>query len=423
MRAFNPVSVIEKKRDGCILGDAEIVDFISGYSTGQIPDYQMAALAMAIVLQGMNGQETTALTRAMLESGDRLLFPDDERPIVDKHSTGGIGDKASMIVAPLLACFGCRVPMLSGRALGKTGGTLDKLESIPGFRTRLDDTEIIKIVQKVGAVICGATERIVPADAKLYALRDVTGTVGSIALITASILSKKLATGPQALLFDVKCGKGAIMEKLTDARALARSLVNTSQCMGTPARAVITDMNQPLGHTVGNAVEIEEVIRAMRTGDPPDLVDLCVTLAGELLALVGRAQPEHELRAALTDGRALARFEAMVAAQGGNLRAVPKPAWTRVYAAIDGYISTIDGGAIGRLLTDMGAGRARQGESIDHEAGIRVDVKIGDVVAKGDIIAAVNHKAANRYVDRLQDFIGISPQSTPPLPLVLEVVT
>src|SRR4051812_43079517 len=289
-----PALIIARKRDGAALGSAEISSFIAGYSRGEIPDYQMAALAMAIYLRGMTTEETAALTDAMLASGQRMQWNSGGKPKVDKHSTGGIGDKTSLILAPLLACCGLAVPMISGRGLGATGGTLDKLEAIPGFRTDLSLEGIQEITERVGCVITGATAEIAPADKKLYALRDVTATVPSIPLITASIMSKKLAESLDALVLDVKFGTGAFMKSLESARILARSLVDTGKRMGVKTSALLTDMNQPLGRMAGNLVEVHESIATLEGRGPPDLWDCTRELAAELLLLTGQARGREE---------------------------------------------------------------------------------------------------------------------------------
>ncbi|RIK84242.1 MAG: thymidine phosphorylase [Planctomycetota bacterium] len=285
---MNPVWIIQKKRDRGELTAAEIGEFIAGYVRGDVPDYQMSALAMAIYLNGMTTDETAALTDSMLNSGARFEWPDDGRLRADKHSTGGIGDKTSLLLAPMLACCGLQVPMISGRGLGATGGTLDKLEAIPGFRTDLSMEEVRDVVRRVGCVITGATADLVPADRKLYALRDVTATVPSIPLITASIMSKKLAEGLDALVLDVKFGSGAFMKTLDQARRLAESLVSTGKRMGVATTALLTDMNQPLGRMAGNAVEVNESVAALEGRGPADLMEVTLALGAQVLAFAGR---------------------------------------------------------------------------------------------------------------------------------------
>ncbi len=293
---FNPANVIAKKRDGVALTRDEIAEFVSGFTNGSIPDYQMSALAMAIYLRGMSEEETAALTEQMLASGVQLKWLAGSS-VVDKHSTGGVGDKVSLLLAPLLACCGLRVPMISGRGLGPTGGTLDKLESIPGFRTDLNLDEIREITNRVGCVIAGASAEIAPADRKLYALRDVTATVASIPLITASIMSKKLAEGLDALVLDVKVGSGAFMKTFRQARELARSLVETGRRMGVSTTALITDMSQPLGRMAGNAVEVDETVTALLGQGPADLIALTNSLGAELLVAAGLEDARRRHRA------------------------------------------------------------------------------------------------------------------------------
>jgi pyrimidine-nucleoside phosphorylase len=325
---MNPVWIIQKKRDREQLSDAEIAAFIDGYARGAIPDYQMSALAMAIYLNGMTADETASLTDHMLASGARFEWPDDGVPRVDKHSTGGIGDKTSLLLAPMLACCGLEVPMISGRGLGATGGTLDKLEAIPGFRTNLTMDEVRSVVAKTGCVITGATADLVPADRKLYALRDVTATVPSIPLITASIMSKKLAEGLDALVLDVKFGTGAFMKTESDARALAQSLVATGKRMGVATTALLTDMNQPLGRMAGNAVEVNESIAALQGNGPADLMECTLALGADVLVsakhTANGAEAIQKLQQTIDSGEAMEQFAEMVAAQDGDLNA-PRP--------------------------------------------------------------------------------------------------
>jgi pyrimidine-nucleoside phosphorylase len=426
---MNPAVLIAKKRDGHALARDEIWFLVHGFTRGSIPEYQMAALAMAVFLRGMTDDETAALTDAMLQSGRWLVWPRRERPIVDKHSSGGIGDKTSLILAPLLACCGLAVPMISGRGLGATGGTLDKLESIPGFRADLSLAEIQATVERVGCVITGASQEIAPADRKLYALRDVTATVPSIPLITASIMSKKLAESLDALVLDVKFGSGAFMKTLADARRLARSLVETGRRMGVRTTALVTDMNQPLGRMAGNLVEVHEAIACLR-GDyldgtgPADLWELTRALAVELVGPDRRAGPDAGLgigvgegearqgeapaeprnategvpysatRAVLDDhlrsGRALDKFREMVAAQGGDLdRLPPLPAGAEVTAARRGYVAAIDAEGLGLAIIELGGGRKVMTDKIDHGVGIEMLVRLGDRVEAGQPMVRV----------------------------------
>src|SRR5262245_46088360 len=344
---MNVVHLISKKRDGGELTAEEIGALITGYVRGDVPDYQMSSWAMAVFIRGMTVAETAALTEHMLHSGVTFEWPEGESPKVDKHSTGGIGDKVSLPLAPLLACCDLQVPMISGRGLGATGGTLDKLEAIPGFRTNLSTAEFQQVCREVGCVISGATADLVPADRKLYALRDVTGTVPSIPLITASIMSKKLAEGLDALVLDVKHGSGAFMKTLDDARALARSMVDTGRRMGVPTTALVTDMNQPLGRMAGNANEVNESIAALKGEGPADLMEVTLELGAELLVLAKRekttAAARHRLEKAISSGAGLEKFREMVAAQGGNLDA-PRPMAPALDVAspMDGYVIAVD---------------------------------------------------------------------------------
>lgn len=390
-----PAWSIAKKRDGLPLTREEIHALVNGYARGEVPDYQMAALAMAILLRGMTTEETAALTEAMLASGQRLPRPAGTTcPWVDKHSTGGVGDKVSLVLAPLVACCGLAVPMLSGRGLGPTGGTLDKLEAIPGFRTDLSAGEIVTLVERVGCVITGTTDEIAPADRKLYALRDVTATVPSIPLITASILSKKLAESLDALVLDVKCGSGAFMQTLDQAQALARSLVETGTRLGLPTSALITDMNQPLGRMAGNAVEVTEALETLAGGGPPDLWDCTRALAAELLRMTGRAESHaaacQQLDRQRASGRPLEKFHEMVAAQGGRLRELPRPAPAQVWTLPhSGYLAAIDTQQLGLALIELGAGRKVLGDRIDPTVGLEMMVRLGDRVQAGQPILRV----------------------------------
>jgi pyrimidine-nucleoside phosphorylase len=394
---MNAADIIARKRDGAALDDAEIRWFIGGFTRGTIPDYQMAALAMAIFLRDMSADETATLTDAMLGSGQILAWPGGP-PRVDKHSTGGIGDKVSLILAPLLACCGVCVPMISGRGLGPTGGTLDKLESIPGFRCDLSLSEIQDIVERVGCVISGATDQIAPADRRLYALRDVTGTVPSIPLITASIMSKKLAEGLDALVLDVKYGSGAFMKTRERAAALAESLERTGRRMGVASAALLTPMDQPLGRTVGNALEVDEALSALSGEGPDDLLQVTLDLGSRALTLVGVADDDGAARRllaeALRSGRARERFCDMVRAQGGDPDA-PRPAYAAQPFAADrgGQLSQIDAEQIGYALIELNGGRRVQGDSIDFAVGFLMQVRLGDTVQAGQTLLNIHAPA------------------------------
>ncbi|TWU49820.1 thymidine phosphorylase [Rubripirellula reticaptiva] len=422
-------TLLSKKRDGYPLSDEEIRFLIEGFCSGEVADYQMSSLAMAICLRGMTPRETATLTRAMLESGDRLPRPterDDSRPRVDKHSTGGLGDKVSLILAPLLAVCDVDVPMVSGRGLGLTGGTLDKLESIEGFTVDQTPEASAKILNQVGAFIVGASERIAPADRRLYALRDVTGTVESIPLITASILSKKLAANLDALVMDVKTGSGAFMKTPADAAALAKSLVSVGQQAGLPTIALMTDMDQPLGQTIGNAIEVNESVDVLR-GQAGEVRDLTIELCAELLVQVQVCETielaRSKLVAAIDNGAAFEKFEQLVAAQGGRLRyPLPIADATPILAKQAGFIASLDCNVIGQSVVALGGGRRKTGDAIDHRVGIRVHHRIGDRVELGDPIATLHCHAgqASDYAGILANSVQISHDPVAKRPLILE---
>ncbi len=386
--------IIARKRDGHELRDEEIAFFIRGVTDGTIPDYQIAALLMAIYLRGMTDRETVALTREMMHSGEVLDLSDIPGPKVDKHSTGGVGDKISLPLAPLVASLGVVVPMISGRALGHTGGTLDKLESIPGYRTDLSVSEFKEALRTVGVAIIGQTGELAPADRRLYALRDATATVSSIPLITSSILSKKLAEGIDGLVLDVKTGSGAFMRRYEDARSLARSMVAITQGVGKKVVALITNMDQPLGWAVGNALEVVEAVEILQSRGPEDTTELTKTLAVEMLLLAGRARTPEDARQqvdqALASGRAYAKWQEMVRHQGGDPEAVLQPEFIRtrfqepVAAPESGYLAAYDTYALGMAATVLGAGRLTKEDRIDPAVGLRVFKKVGDRVEQGE---------------------------------------
>ena len=394
-----PQWTIEKKRDGQTLAPEEIRAFILAYAAGRIPDYQMAALAMAVFFQGLSAAETAALTQAMLESGESLDLASLDRPRIDKHSTGGVGDKVSLILAPLAAGFGVAVPMIAGRGLGLTGGTIDKLESIPGYRADLPLDAFREIVSACGCSIISQTPRLCPADRKLYALRDVTGTVPSIPLITASIMSKKLAESLNGLVLDVKCGAGAFMQTRERGEALAASLMAVGRTLGLPVSALLTRMEEPLGRAVGNRPEIAEVVRTLRGQGPGDLLSVTLALTARMLRLAGRVRTDAEampqLQAALQDGSAEARFREMVRRHGGDPAFLDDPdamtaragAVREVRAPVDGYVARVDAGAIGRASLLLGAGRAATDDSVDPDAGLASLPKIGEPVRRGQCLA------------------------------------
>jgi thymidine phosphorylase len=377
------VDVIAAKRDGHRLTDAQIDWVVAAYTRGEAAEEQMAALAMAILLNGMDDAETARWTLAMIESGERLALPDVGRPLVDKHSTGGVGDKLTLPLAPLVAACGAAVPQLSGRGLGHTGGTLDKLEAIPGWRAELSTDEIAAQLAEVGAVVCATTPSLAPADRKLYALRDVTGTVASIPLIASSIMSKKIAEGTGGLVLDVKVGSGAFMRTRAVAEELARRMVAIGAAHGLPTRALLTDMSVPLGRAVGNALEVAESVEVLRGGGPPDVVELTLALARTMLGLAGIDTDPAEV---LASGRAYEVWERMIAAQGGDPGA-PLPAATHVEtvdAPASGVLTRIDALAVGIAAWRLGAGRARKEHPVQAAAGVRLLVGIGDEVRAGE---------------------------------------
>jgi len=426
---MNAALIIEKKRDGGELNSDEIGLLIEGYVKGDIPDYQMAAWAMAVFIRGMTVSETAALTEHMLYSGVTLSWPEDGPPKVDKHSTGGIGDKVSLVLAPLMACCDLHVPMISGRGLGATGGTLDKLESIPGFRTDLSVAEMQQVAEKVGCVITGATPDLVPADQRLYGLRDVTATVPSIPLITASIMSKKLAQGLHALVLDVKYGSGAFMKSLDDARALAESLVATGQRMGVETTALVTDMNQPLGRMVGNAVEVNESVAALRDEGPPDLREITVALGGELITLA-KVEPTFEsgkrrISDLLSSGQGLAKFQEMVAAQGGDLDAQRHVSPAHVIESpVAGYVHSMQAEQLGHAIIELGGGRKKMGDTLDHSTGLEILVQIGEKIEVGQPIARLfaSNRAASTATASVLSAIEIGHAPVEPHPLLIEYV-
>jgi thymidine phosphorylase len=380
----NAVDVILTKRDGGVLDDAQIDWVVDAYTRGAVAEEQMAALAMAILLRGMTPGEIARWTAAMIASGERLDLSTVDRPTVDKHSTGGVGDKITLPLTPLVAACGGAVPQLSGRGLGHTGGTLDKLESIPGFRTRLSNAEFLRQLREVGAAICAAGEGLAPADRKLYALRDVTGTVESIPLIASSIMSKKIAEGTASLVLDVKVGSGAFMKDADRARELARTMVDLGAAHGVRTVALLTEMSTPLGRAVGNAVEVTESVEVLAGGGPPDVVELTLALAREMLVAAGRPAADPEW--ALQSGKAMDSWRALVTAQGGDPDApLPGAAETEIVTATeDGYVATVDAYRIGVAAWRLGAGRARKEDPVSAGAGVLLRRRPGDRVAVGD---------------------------------------
>ena len=424
-------ALIERKRDGAALAPEEWRSLIGAYVAGDVPDYQMAALLMAVFFRGLEPGETEALTEAMLASGDRLDFAGIGRPVVDKHSTGGVGDKTSLLLAPMLAACGCAVPMMSGRGLGHTGGTLDKLEAIPGFRIDLSLEAARAQVRRLGCALIGQTPEIAPADKRLYALRDVTATVESIPLIAASIMSKKLAEGLDALVLDVKTGSGAFMPQLDDGIALARTMIGLGEARGCRTVALITAMDRPLGRACGNAIEVEEAIEGLRGGGPADLMEVTMALGTEMLLVGGLAREPDAARAMLDrvveSGAALDRFARIIEAQGGNPRVVDDPAVlpqapvSRVWEAPrDGVVESVEPRPIGRALTALGGGRMAVSDDIDPAVGFLITARPGERVSRGDPLATIYARSepdAARAAAALGAAIRIGERAAP-LPLV-----
>lgn len=423
-----PQEIIRAKRDGRRLDPAEIAAFVAGITSGAISEGQVAALAMAVFLNGMNRDEAVALTLAMRDSGDVLDWSDLPGPVTDKHSTGGVGDKTTLPLAPLVAACGVAVPQLSGRGLGHSGGTLDKLESVPGWRAALSNEEMTAVLRDVGAVVCAAGEGLAPADRKLYALRDVTGTIESVPLIASSIMSKKIAEGTGALVLDVKAGSGAFMKDLASARELASTMVGLGTEHGVRTTALITDMSVPLGLTAGNALEVRESVEVLAGGGPADVVELTLALAREMLAAAGvdGKDPADALR----DGSAMDRWRRMIAAQGGDPDA-PLPAARErhvVTASSDGVLTALDAYAVGVAAWHLGAGRARKEDPVQAGAGVEIHAKPGADVTAGAPVLTLHSDTPERFgqaLAALDGAITVSPPGTPydPRPLVLERIS
>jgi pyrimidine-nucleoside phosphorylase len=430
------VDLIQRKRDGAELAPEEIEFLVDGYTSGTIPDYQMSAFLMAVFYSGMTDREVSRLTECMLRSGETADLSDIPGVKVDKHSTGGVGDKTSLVVAPLAAAAGVVVPMMSGRALGHTGGTLDKLESIPGFRTELSSVEFQRQLSELGLSFIGQTDQFAPADRKLYALRDVTGTVESVPLIASSIMSKKLAEGVDALVLDVKVGSGAFMKKQVDARRLAQAMVGIGRRMDKKVQALITDMSQPLGYAVGNALEVMEASQTLQNAGPADLTKLCLELAARMIFLGKKAATLDEARLAaeshLVDGSAYKKFKDVVAAQGGNSQALdnfvllPNATGAREIASPRaGYVTAIDAEDIGIASNMIGAGRDKKEDSIDPAVGIILEVKAGEKVDAGSILCRLYYTKEDRVeeaAEKVEDAFHISAQRPEERELILEVV-
>ncbi|NEG96698.1 pyrimidine-nucleoside phosphorylase [Bifidobacterium sp. SMB2] len=428
------IDVIDAKRSGGTLTKEQIDFFVEGYTNGDIPDYQVSALLMAIWFNGMTADETRDLTMAMLNSGDRLDLSDIPGKKVDKHSTGGVGDKVSIPLAPLVASLGIVVPMISGRGLGHTGGTLDKLEAIPGYTVEIEEDAFKRQLRDVGCIIAGATGNIAPADKKIYALRDVTDTVDSIPLIAGSIMSKKIASGTDALVMDVKTGAGAFMKDEKDAVALAHALVDIGKGVGMDCMAVISDMNQPLGRAIGNALEIEESIAVLRGEGPADLTDLVLTIGSQMVVMAGEAADLDEARGRLeekiADGSALERFRAMIEAQGGDGRVIDDPTIMPqakyripILADRDGVITGMRADEMGIASMMLGGGRATKDDRLDYAVGLMLNHKVGDEVHKGDVLLTVHSDREDiADVERLiRDNITIGEEAEP-ITLIHQVI-
>ena len=433
---MNAQEIIAMKRDGLVLSEHEIDFFIKGLMSGSIADYQAAAWLMAVYLRGMNSEETTHLTQAMAHSG-RMLDVEKTAPLaVDKHSTGGVGDKTTLVVAPLVVAAGLSVAKISGRGLGFTGGTLDKLESFPGFSSDLSVSRFLENLSEYHIVVAGQTPDLVPADGKLYALRDVTATVGSYPLIASSIMSKKLAVGARTIVLDVKVGRGAFMETEKEAVELAGIMIQLAKSLDKRAAAVISDMNQPLGRAVGNSLEVKEAIDTLRGAGPDDFTSHCLTIGTQMLVLTERSQNEVQARTRLQDlllsGHALDRFKDLVQAQGGDpapiddLSLLPQARVVRrMSSPRAGYISQLDARMVGLTAMDLGAGRKKKGEPVDHAVGVVLHKKIGDSVDQGEqlcTIHAASEDAAQRAEARLLEAFDWQDHAVEPPPLAYQVV-
>jgi len=427
-----PTDVIRRKRDGLELSDGEIEAFLGAYGRGALPDYQMSALAMAVCWRGLSPRELTAWTRAMLHSGEVLDLSDIAGRKVDKHSTGGVGDKVSLPLAPLVAACGVRVPMISGRGLGHTGGTLDKLESIPGFRVDLDTATYRRLVAEEGLCLIGQTAELAPVDRRLYALRDVTATVESLPLIASSIMSKKLAEGIDALVLDVKFGSGAFLRERAQAEQLARTMIGIGRSFGRPVVALLTSMEQPLGRAVGNALEVQESLDLLRGGGPDDLWELTLALGAEMLLLGGAASTPAEARTMLSDartsGRGLETFLRLVAAQGGDRRALERPdglpqarGQVALPAPCDGWLASCDTAEVGRAAMLLGAGRQRVDEKVDPAVGFVLHKRLGEPVRQGESLATMHFNDDARAAAAQARFLaawridGVPPTEGSPL--------
>jgi len=430
---IRPAELIQRKRDGEEIADGEIAGLVLGYATGEVPDYQMAAFCMAVYFRGLSSRETFALTDAMIRSGETIdLGAALGRKVVDKHSTGGVGDKTSLAVGPIVAACGVPLGKMSGRGLGHTGGTLDKLESIPGFRTELTIDEFVAQVRDVGVAIIGQTADLVPADKLLYGLRDVTATVDQVSLIAASIMSKKLAAGAHAIVLDVKVGDGAFMKTLEEARALAETMIGLGREAGRQVVCLLTDMDQPLGAAVGNALEVREALETVRGRGPADFTELVLDACARLLALSDLGIDEQEGRrraeSAVGDGSAEAAWRRWIEAQGGDAdeSALPRAAVVReVTAPADGHVTALGATAIGNAALHLGAGRRTKEDTIDHGVGVVCRAKRGDAVRRGEVIAEIHARDEPAADEGARDVLAayaIGPDPPHERPVLLEVV-
>ena len=433
---MNAVNLIRKKREGKTLKEEEIDFLISGFTKNKIPDYQFSAFLMAAYLRGMNSKETSYLTNSMLHSGKVLNLSSIPGIKIDKHSTGGVGDKTSLIIAPIAAAAGVRVPMISGRGLGHTGGTLDKLESIPGFKTNLSINKYKNVLKKYGAVLIGQTEDIAPADKMIYALRDVTATIESIPLIVASIMSKKLAEGIDGLVLDVKTGNGAFMQKEKDAVALANSLISIAKAFSKKVIVFITDMNQPLGNYIGNWLEVYESILVLKGERKKDLYELCIKLAGAMIYLGEKAKTQQEgeriAEEKINDGSAFKKFLEIVAAQGGDTSYIEDPAnyqkpkfKKKVRSTVGGYLRSINTLELGLAAVELGSGRMKKDDKINSKAGIIFNHKIGDEIRGGDMIAEIFSDNKNSILSVEKKFnriVKISNEKVNPPKLIKKII-
>lgn len=428
--------IIRKKRDGGELSDNEIYDVIKGYTNGDIMDYHMSALCMAIYYKGMTDRETAVLTDAMAKSGDTLDLSELGDKTVDKHSTGGVGDKTTLIVAPLAASLGAITAKMSGRGLGHTGGTVDKLESIRGFRTEMSAEEFMSTVKSNGIAVIGQSKNLAPADKMLYALRDVTATVDCLPLIASSIMSKKLAAGAKSIVLDVKVGSGAFMKTAEDARALAEKMTSIGKHNGRNVRAVLTNMDEPLGYAIGNSLEVIEALSVLKGGGPDDLREVCITLVSEMISLAhgwDREESRRKAISSLSSGMALQVFKSWIETQGGDLSVIddenlfPKCDFCeKVKAAASGYVSSIDAEAVGSCSVILGAGRANKNDAIDHAAGIILKKKVGDWAAEGETIAEIYTNRQNvipSAVEMLSSAYRFVENKVDKKPLIIDIIS